>query len=164
MQEAFSISTGLAKGQRVANLLRMIPIMCDASAVAAGERISRIAARLVQRSSVAKERESIISAQRLKVYLLSITSSAVLGLLAALSPFLFIGSLFSGGSIFTPGALAILDIAPLFVTLLVTTLSTGYMNTRMVDGRRPSVVGIICGLLFWISFMLASTILGLEIA
>jgi len=164
MQEAFSISAGLAKGQRAANLLRMIPIMCEASAVAAGERVSRIAARLIQRSSVAKERESIIAAQRLKVYLLSITSSAVLGLLAALSPFLFIGSLFSGGSIFTSGTLAIVDIAPLFATLLTTTLSTGYMNTRMVDGRRPLVVGVVCGLLFWISFMLASTILGLEIA
>ncbi|UCH05793.1 MAG: hypothetical protein JSW05_06410, partial [Candidatus Thorarchaeota archaeon] len=145
------------------NLLSMIPLMCEASAVAAGERISRIAARLVQRSSVAKERESIIAAQRLKVYLLSLTSSAVLGLLAALSPFLFIGSLFNGGSIFTPGTLAVVDVAPLFATLLVTTLTTGYMNTRMVDGRRPFVVGVVCGLLFWISFMLASTILGLEI-
>jgi hypothetical protein len=164
MQEAFSISAGLAKGQRVSNLLRMIPIMCEASAVAAGERVSRIAARLIQRSSVAKERESIIAAQRLKVYLLSITSSVVLGLLAALSPFLFIGSLFSGGSIFSPGTLTMVDIAPLFVALLTTTLSTGYMNTRMVDGRRPLVVGTVCGLLFWISFMLASTILGLEIA
>ncbi|MHA2378811.1 MAG: type II secretion system F family protein [Candidatus Thorarchaeota archaeon] len=163
-QEAFLISAGLAKGQRVSNMLGMIPVMCEASAVAAGERISRIAARLVQRSSVAKERESIIAAQRLKVYLLSITSSAVLGLLAALSPFLFIGSLFSGGSIFAPGTLAITDIAPLFVALLTTTLATGYMNTRMVDGRRPVVVGAICGLLYWVSFVLASMILGLGTA
>ncbi|MFX1603598.1 MAG: type II secretion system F family protein [Promethearchaeota archaeon] len=164
MQEAFSVSVGLAKGQRVANLLGMIPIMCEASAVAAGERISRIAARLVKRSSVAKERESIIAAQRLKVYLLGLTSSAVLGLLAALSPFLFIGSLFNGGSSFTPGTMGIVDIAPLFATLLITTLSTGYVNTRMVDGSRPLVVAVVCGLLFWISFMLASAILGLEIA
>ncbi|MFX1266192.1 MAG: hypothetical protein ACFFH0_12470, partial [Promethearchaeota archaeon] len=164
MQEAFSVSAGLAKGQRVANLLGMIPIMCEASAVAAGERISRIAARLVKRSSVAKERESIIAAQRLKVYLLGLTSSAVLGLLAALSPFLFIGSLFNGGSSFTPGTMGIVDIAPLFATLLITTLSTGYMNTRMVDGSRPLVMAVVCGLLFWISFMLASAILGLEIA
>ncbi len=164
MQEALSISAELAKGQRVANLLRMIPIMCEASAMAAGERVSRIATRLIQRSSVAKEQESIIAAQRLKVYLLSITSSAVLGLLAALSPFLFIGSLLGGGSIFVPETLAIVDIAPLFVTLLITTLATGYLNVRMVDGRKPVIVGAVCGLLFCISFMLASAILGLEIA
>ncbi|MFW9968388.1 MAG: hypothetical protein ACFFEA_14635, partial [Candidatus Thorarchaeota archaeon] len=106
---------------------------------------------------------SIIAAQRLKVYLLSITSSLVLGLLAALSPFLFIGSLLAEGPNWSPVALSILSILPLFATLLLTTVSTGYQNTTMVGGRRPLLMGVLCGLLFWAAFMLSSAILGLEI-
>ncbi|MFQ5833206.1 MAG: type II secretion system F family protein [Candidatus Thorarchaeota archaeon] len=162
-KEALSISAGIAKGQRVSNMLKMIPTMCEVSAVAAGERITRIAARLVQRSAVAKERESIIAAQRLKVYLLSLTSSAVLGLLTALSPFLFIGALLGEGPILIPGVIDTVAITPLFLFLFVTTLSTGYMNTQMVGGRRPVVVGAVSGLLYWVSLMLASMILGLQI-
>jgi Flp pilus assembly protein TadB len=158
IEEAMSEAARMALGQ-----INMISVMCAASATDAGDRLSRIAARLVKRSAVAKERESIIAAQRLKVYLLSITSSLVLGLLSALSPFLFIGSLLTEGPIWSPVALSLLSILPLFVTLLITTVSTGYQNTSMVGGRRPLLIGVVCGLLFWSSFMLSSAILGLEI-
>jgi Flp pilus assembly protein TadB len=162
-----SIAEGMARasekalGQRVSQMFDMIAIMCETSAQAAGERLSRIATRLVKRSAVAKERDSIIAAQRMKVYLLTITSAAVLGMLASLSPFLFIGSLLSQGPTWTPGSITTLDILPLLLTLGVTTLSTGYQNTRMVSGTRPVVIGLICGLLFWISFALSSSMMGL---
>ncbi len=162
-----SITEGMARasekalGQRVSQMLNMIAIMCETSAQAAGDRLSRIATRLVKRSAVAKERESIIAAQRMKVYLLTITSAAVLGMLASLSPFLFIGSLLSQGPVSIPGNITTLDILPLLVTLGITTLSTGYQNTRMVGGSRPVVIGLVCGLLFWISFALSSNMMGL---
>ncbi|MFW9975372.1 MAG: hypothetical protein ACFFDQ_08925, partial [Candidatus Thorarchaeota archaeon] len=158
--EALARASEAALGQRVSQMLNMIAIMCETSAQAAGERISRIAARLVKRSSVAKERDSIIAAQRMKVYLLTITSAAVLGMLASLSPFLFIGSLLSQGPTWTPGNITIIDILPLLVTLGITTLSTGYQNTRMVGGTRPVLIGLMCGLLFWISFGLSSIMMG----
>jgi hypothetical protein len=162
IEEAMADAAKMALGQRVANMMNMVSVMCAASAAEAGDRLSRIAARLVKRSAVAKERESIIAAQRLKVYLLSITSSLVLGLLSALSPFLFIGSLLIEGPIWSPDTLSLLSIMPLFATLLITTVSTGYQNTSMVGGKRPFLMGVICGLLFWASFMLSSAILGLE--
>jgi hypothetical protein len=163
IEEAMAEAARMALGQRVANMIKMITLMCEASATDAGDRLSRIAARLVKRSAVAKERESIIAAQRLKVYLLSITSSLVLGLLSALSPFLYIGSLLTEGPNWSPADLSLLGILPLFVTLLVTTISTGYQNTGMVGGRRPILMGAVCGLLFWAAFMLSSAILGIEI-
>ncbi|MFX1270830.1 MAG: type II secretion system F family protein [Promethearchaeota archaeon] len=163
IEEAMADAAKMALGQRVANMIKMITVMCESSATDAGNRLSRIAARLVKRSAVAKERESIIAAQRLKVYLLSITSSLVLGLLSALSPFLFIGSLLTEGPTWSAGDLSLLSILPLFVTLLVTTISTGYQNTSMVGGRRPILMGAVCGLLFWAAFMLSSAILGIEI-
>lgn len=160
ISEALARASEAALGQRVSQMLNMIAIMCETSAQAAGERITRIAARLVKRSSVAKERDSIIAAQRMKVYLLTITSAAVLGLLASLSPFLFIGSLLSQGPTWTPGNITIIDILPLLVTLGITTLSTGYQNTRMVGGTRPVLIGLVCGLLFWIAFGLSSIMMG----
>jgi len=163
IEEAMAEAARMALGQRVANMIKMITVMCAASATDAGDRLSRISARLIKRSAVAKERESIIAAQRLKVYLLSITSSLVLGLLSALSPFLFIGSLLTEGPTWSVGDLSLLSILPLFVTLLVTTISTGYQNTSMVGGRRPVLMGAVCGLLFWAAFMLSSIILGIEI-
>ena len=159
--EAMARASEQALGQRVSQMLNMIAIMCETSAQAAGDRLSRIATRLVKRSAVAKERDSIIAAQRMKVYLLTITSAAVLGMLASLSPFLFIGSLLSQGPTWTPGSITTLDILPLLLTLGVTTLSTGYQNTRMVSGSRPIVIGLVCGLLFWISFALSSSMMGL---
>ena len=159
--EAMARASEQALGQRVSQMLNMIAIMCETSAQAAGNRLSRIATRLVQRSAVAKERDSIIAAQRMKVYLLTITSAAVLGMLASLSPFLFIGSLLSQGPTWTPGSITTLDILPLLLTLGVTTLSTGYQNTKMVSGSRPVVIGLVCGMLFWISFALSSSMMGL---
>ncbi|MFW9795289.1 MAG: hypothetical protein ACFFEE_13360, partial [Candidatus Thorarchaeota archaeon] len=161
--EAMAVASEQALGQRVSQMLNMIVIMCETSAQAAGDRLSRIATRLVKRSAVAKERDSIIAAQRMKVYLLTITSAAVLGMLASLSPFLFIGSLLSEGPLWTPGSITTLDILPLLITLGITTLSTGYQNTQMVSGSRPVVIGLVCGLLFWISFALSSSLMGLGL-
>jgi hypothetical protein len=161
MVEAMRLASEAALGQRVSQMFNMIALMCESSATDAGIRISKIASRLVKRSAVAKERDSIIAAQRMKVYLLTLMSAAVLGMLASLAPFLYIGELLSGEFSWTPGSITTLDILPLLITLGITTLSTGYQNTRMVAGNRPIMMGIICTLLFWISFSLSSTLMGI---
>lgn len=161
--ESMNLAANAALGQRVSQMIKMISLMCETSASSAGERISRIAARLVKRSAVAKERDSIIAAQRMKVHLLTITSAAVLGMLASLAPFLYIGALLSGGPTFVTGTLSIVDILPLLVTLGITTFSMGYQNTKMVNGSRPLVMALICTLLFWIAFALSSSLMGLTI-
>ena len=163
VSEALDRASKAALGQRVSQMITMISLMCEVSAFNAGDRISRIAARLVKRMAVAKERDSIIAAQRMKVYLLTITSAAVLGMLASLAPFLFIGSLLAQGPGFTPSIVSILDISPLLASLGITTLSMGYQNTRMVNGDRPLVMALICSLLFWIAFALSSSLIGLSL-
>ena len=162
MIEAMKLASQAALGQRVSQMLNMIALMCETSATDAGIRISKIATRLVKRSAVAKERDSIIAAQRMKVYLLTLTSAAVLGMLASLAPFMYIGALLTQGPIWTPGSITTLDILPLLVTLGVTTLSTGYQNTQMVSGGRPVLIGIVSALLFWVSFALSSSMMGLS--
>ena len=161
--EAMELTATASLGHRVSQMIRMISLMCETSTLSAGERITRIASRLVKRSAVAKERDSIIAAQKLKVYLLTLTSAAVLGMLASLAPFLFIGSLLSQGPIFDPGFLTALDISPLLVALGISTLSMGYQNTKMVSGTRPVMMSIICSLIFWISFTLSAGLMSLNL-
>ncbi len=160
LSDAMQTARDAALGQRVANLLAMIEKMCIASAVDAGERISRIASRLIKRSALAKERESIIAAQRLKVYVLSITSSMVLGLLTSLAPFLSIGELLSGGFTGTWNPPTLLEIYPLVLALALITTSSGYQNVRMVDGRLASFFAFLCLLLYLVSFFISSSIMG----
>jgi hypothetical protein len=162
MVEAMRLASQATLGQRVSQMFNMIALMCETSATDAGIRISKIATRLVKRSAVAKERDSIIAAQRMKVYLLTLTSAAVLGMLASLAPFMYIGALLTQGPTWTLGSITILDIIPLLVTLGVTTSSTGYQNTQMVNGGRPVLIGIVSALLFWVSFALSSTMMGLS--
>ena len=162
LEVAMSKAADKAYGQRVEHLLRLIPLMCETSAKEAGERLTRIAGRLVKRSAVAKERDTIITAQRMKVYLLNVTSSAVLGLLCALSPFLYIGSLLSEGASLLQGG-SILDITPLVGAMITTTTATGYLNTQMINGTRPKLFAFISALIFWISLAAASSILGLSL-
>ncbi|MCJ7817663.1 MAG: hypothetical protein MUP60_02325, partial [Candidatus Thorarchaeota archaeon] len=128
-----------------------------------GNRITRIASRLVKRSAVAKERDSIIAAQKMKVYLLTLTSAAVLGMLASLAPFLYIGSLLTQGPTVSFGTLTVLDIAPLLGALGISTLSMGYQNTQMVSGTKPVLMALICSLIFWISFTLSSSLMSFNL-
>jgi pilus assembly protein TadC len=160
LMEAMDIASKQALGQRVSHMLKVITIMAEISAVNAGQRITNIAGRLVKRSAVVRERDSIIAAQRLKVYLLVITSSLVLGLMSSLAPFLGITTLFGEGT-FQPGNVTLIEIAPLIITMIITSGSNGYQNTRMVGGERPILMGIICIILFWLAFSFAASVLGL---
>ncbi|MCK5152334.1 MAG: hypothetical protein KAQ65_10850, partial [Candidatus Thorarchaeota archaeon] len=163
MKDAMKLASEAALGQRVSNLVGMISRMCEASALDAGERISRIAARLIKRSAVAKERDSIIAAQKLKVLILSFTSAVVLGLLTSLAPFLFIGQLLAEGPSWVPGTSVVMDILPLIIALAITTTSTGYQNTLMVGGSRALLIGFVCLLLYLIAFVFSSSIMGLGL-
>ena len=161
--EAMNLASQAALGQRVSQMITMISLMCETSTYSAGNRITRIASRLVKRSAVAKERDSIIAAQKMKVYLLTLTSAAVLGMLASLAPFLYIGSLLTQGPTISFGTLTVLDIAPLLGALGISTLSMGYQNTKMVSGNKPVFMALICSLIFWISFALSSSLMSFNL-
>ena len=96
------------------------------------------------------------------MYLLTLVSAGVLGMLSSLAPFLYIGSLLSDPTV-SFGTLTALDIAPLLSALGISTLSMGYQNTKMVSGDRPVLMALICSLIFWISFALSSTLMSFNL-
>lgn len=160
LSEAFRKARRRVVGLRVARILQIIPLMCERSARQAGDRITKIASRLVERSATAKERDSIIEAQKLKVLLLSLTSSIVLGLVTSLSPFLDIGTLLGDGpfSVSEPAGLS--DVLPLTITLAVVTGSAGYQNSQMIGFSHPKLVGAVSVFVFWATLALSGLLLG----
>ncbi len=160
LSDAFHEARKHAIGLRVARLFRIIPLMCERSAKAAGERISMIASRLVERSATAKERDSIIEAQKLKVLLLSITSSIVLGLITSLSPFLNIGALLDEGPFSVSEPAGLTDVLPLTLTLALVTGSAGYQNAQMIGFSHPKAIGVVSVFAFWVTLALSGMLLG----
>ncbi len=163
LHEAIETAADRALGRRVAHLLRLLESLVEESAMDAGDSIVRIATRLIKRSALARERDTIISAQRLKVHVLTLTSAAVLGMMASLAPFLDIGSMLAAGPTWTPTTVGLADLFPLFVTLLVTVAVNGFQNARMVGSTRSGLVAVSCALLFWTAFVIASSALGIRL-
>ncbi|MEM4735342.1 MAG: type II secretion system F family protein [Candidatus Thorarchaeota archaeon] len=163
IREAMRRAAERSKGLRVSRMFLMIPEMCEISCVNAGDRLGKIAGKLVSRSHIAKERDSIVQAQRFKVYLLTLTSAVVLGMLTSLSPFLFIGGLLNQT---TGGSTGLVAGNPfyLFVTMLSVVAFSGHQNSVMVGGRRPRLTASVCALLYWTSFSLSSLLLGSGLA
>ncbi len=161
LTDAMQAASELALGQRVARMFLIISTMAQISARGAGERLTKIAGRLVKRAALAKERQSIIDAQRLKTYLLTITSSVVLGLLTALSPFLYLGDLLAQGPQWQSPSIT--ENWYLVAMLLVTIYSSAHQNTMTVSGKHPRLMGLLCALLFWVSYIMVSLSLGVGL-
>ncbi len=162
LAEAMRAASQLALGQRVARMMMIIPAMAQISAQGAGERLTKMAGRLVKRAALAKERRAIIDAQRLKTYLLTITSAIVLGLLASLSPFLYLSGLIGQENQWPPSGHVMTENWPLVVMLLVTVYSSAHQSTMTVSGSHPRLMGIVCTLLFWTSYVTSSLYLGMT--
>jgi hypothetical protein len=67
-------------------IISMLPQMLEKTAEEAGERLVEVVSYIKENQVLIEERENIITAQRFKAKLLSLFSSAALGLIGALSP------------------------------------------------------------------------------
>jgi hypothetical protein len=67
-------------------IIGMLPQMLEKTAEEAGERLIEVVSYIKENQVLIEERENVITAQRFKAKLLSLFSSAALGLIGALSP------------------------------------------------------------------------------
>ena len=162
LEEALSRASDEALGKRVAQILNLLWLMVASSAKDAGARIRKIATRLVERSEVAKERDTIIAAQRLKVYILSLTSSLVLGFLTSLAPFLSLASLLSNNQGIVPGVKSIIEMYPLIAAMGLTNAFTAHQSTKMVGGDHPNLIAFISTTIYLLSLAFAGAFIGLS--
>ncbi|TFG11956.1 hypothetical protein EU537_10795 [Candidatus Thorarchaeota archaeon] len=162
LEEALSKASDKALGVRVAQILNLLWLMVASSARDAGVRIRKIATRLVERSEVAKERDTIIAAQRLKVYILSLTSALVLGFLTSLAPFLSLASLLSNNQGIVPHSKSIIDMYPLLAAVGLTTAFTALQSTKMVGGEHPKLIAFLSITIYLLSLTFAGAFIGLS--
>jgi hypothetical protein len=162
LEEALSEASDKALGARVAQILNLLWLMAASSARDTGARIRKIATRLVERSEVAKERDTIIAAQRLKVYILSLTSALVLGFLTSLAPFLSLASLLSNNQGIIPGVKSIIDMYPLIAAVGLTNAFTAHQSTKMVGGAHPNLISFVSTAIYLLALLFAGTFIGLS--
>jgi uncharacterized membrane protein len=129
-------------------IIRMLPPMLEQTAEEAGERLVEVVSYMKENQALIEERENVIAAQRFKAKLLSLFSSAALGLIGALSPLFTIISA-RQPSIPTFG-LSILNhdtMLPIVVLLLMTVINT-YNAMRTVGVDKPIWYTCLCTSIF----------------
>lgn len=141
-------------------IISMLPQMLEKTAEEAGERLVEVVSYIKENQVLIEERENVITAQRFKAKLLSLFSSAALGLIGALSP-LF--SMISNRGLIIPSfrllTLSPDTMIPTIVLLLMTVMNTfNAMKTVGVD--RPIIYTCFCSSVFLAVFAASIHLIG----
>jgi hypothetical protein len=136
-------------------IIGMLPRMIERTAEEAGERLIEVVSYVKENQVLIEERENVLSAQRFKAKLLTLFSSAALGLIGAISPLFAVISTrqFStpafGFSVLTHDTM-ILTI----VLLLMTTINT-FNAMKTVGVEKPLVYTCFCTSVFLTAFAIS---------
>jgi hypothetical protein len=120
-------------------ILGTLPRMIEKTAEVAGERMIEVAFYIKENQTLIEEREMVLVAQRFKAKLLSVFSSAALGLVGALSPlFMLVGTRQFNLAMF-PSSIWTGDTIVAVVVLLLMTITNTFNVTRAVGMERPII-------------------------
>lgn len=144
---------------RYQRVLELLGRFLEKSGQLGGERMLQVLKHIRMNRSLTKNRQNLIRAQRLKVFALSIVSSAVIGMIAGISPVISLA--FSGLLTNQILELPLGIIVQIFLTLFLTVNISAYHLSYIVG--RSSRILLVCSLAFLTSFAiminLISTIL-----
>jgi hypothetical protein len=141
-------------------ILGIVPRMIDKTSEIAGERLIEVASYIKENRVLVEERENILGAQRFKAKLLSLFSSAALGMVGALSPLFMIVSLqpFNLSSL-KSGMWTVDTVFAVLVLLFMMIMNT--LNTIKVVGVEKRTVHLLsCILVFLMVFTLSTRLIG----
>lgn len=137
-------------------ILGTVPNMIKNTAEVAGERLMEVASYVKDNQTLIEERENIIGAQRFKAKLLSLFSSASLGLMAALSPlFMIVGTRQFSLAIFESTVWTHDTLVTVIILLLMTITNT--YNAMKAVGTERSVAYICLSASIFLTFFAVSS-------
>jgi hypothetical protein len=129
--------------------------MIEKTAEVAGERMIEVAFYIKENQTLIEERESVLVAQRFKAKLLSVFSSAALGLVGALSPlFMLVGTRQFNLAMF-PSSIWAGDTIVAVVVLLLMTITNTFNVTKAVGMERPVIYVFSSVSVFLVVFILS---------
>jgi hypothetical protein len=143
-------------GTAYARLLELLRSFVEKGSIIGGERMLKVLKQVRRNSTITKNRENLVKSQKVKVMALSLVSSIVIGMIAALAPiltFAFYEGLFSNTALTYPAAIAV----QIFVASLLTVVVTGYRLNQTVGGSRRIV--LLCIISFSCTYVLIAHLL-----
>jgi hypothetical protein len=141
-------------------IIGMLPQMLEKTAEETGERLIEVVSYIKENQALIEERENVITAQRFKAKLLSLFSSAALGLIGALSPlFSLISTRGPGTSPFGLPTLSHDIMIPTIVLLLMTAINT-FNAMKTVGVEKPILYSSFCCSVFLAVFAASIYLIG----
>jgi hypothetical protein len=141
---------------RYNRIIELLGRFINKGAKTGGVRMLEVLKQIRRNLTLSKNRRNLVKAQRMKVLALSVVSSAVLGMIAGLTPVLaitFDGS-FSFGLFSSPPISLVLQIA---ITLFLTSIVSSYRLTQIVGSS--SRILVLCTLAFTTTFIFTQNLL-----
>ena len=146
----------LYSGNAYARLLELLGNFIEKGSIVGGERMLQVLKQVRKNNTMAKNRENLVKSQKVKVMALSLVSSVVIGMIAALAPllsFAFYEGLFSSAVLVYPITIAV----QIFLASLLTVIVTGYRLNQTVSGSLRIV--ILCLISFGCTYVLVAHLL-----
>jgi hypothetical protein len=157
---AWLLFAGRFSNPQCRQILGILPRMIDETAEMAGERLVEVASYIKENQSLVEERENILGAQRFKAKLLSLFSSAALGMVGALSPLFMMVSVQQfdlsalASNIWTADTM--FAVIVLLFMMIMNTLNT----TKAVGMEKRTVHLLSCVCIFLVVFALSMRLIG----
>ncbi|MFW9830157.1 MAG: hypothetical protein ACFFD8_00010 [Candidatus Thorarchaeota archaeon] len=139
-----------------ARLLELLSHFIEKGSKIGGERMLEVVKQVRQNLAITKRRKSLVSGQKVKVIALSLVSSMVIGMIAALTPllsFTFYSDIFSNPTINFPLSTSI----QILIALLLTVIITGYRLNQTVGGSFKTI--LLCVIAFGSTYVLVTQLL-----
>jgi hypothetical protein len=145
------------RGTRYHRILELFGRFLERGTQIGAERMLRILAQIRKNLVLAKNRRNLIRAQAVKILALSIVSSAVLGMVAGLTPIITtaLTGIYIGNGWQPTNYLMFVQV---FITLFLTVMISSYKLNQAVGRSTKNI--IICAVAYTICFLLVTNMLS----
>jgi hypothetical protein len=127
------------ENDRNSRLVELLGRFIDKGSIVGGERMLLVLKQVRKNSAITKNRKNLVSGQKVKVTALSIVSSVVIGMIAALAPILslaFVEGFLSSPGVGNSSSFSFSILLALFLTVVI----TGYRLSQTVGGARNTIL------------------------
>ncbi len=145
------------KGTRHHRILELFGRFLERGTQIGADRMLRILAQIRKNLVLTKNRRSLVRAQSVKILALSIVSSAVLGMVAGLTPIITIAlsGIYLGNNWLPSNYFMFIQV---FITLLLTVMISSYKLNQAVGRSTKNI--IICAVAYTMCFLLITNMLS----
>lgn len=156
LKEAWNFFDELTDSAQVKRLLWLVEKALSKNSQEAGKMLERAIWEIREDQQLVEERKNQLKAQSFKIKILSVASSAILGLISSLTPLFSLSSQLLQYQLI-PTITAQFELGlywPAFITLGIISIITSYSTAKISETKHPSIYALASLLLFLLVFIL----------